>query len=861
MGRSASIDPLALHNFRLALDSIIGKYDDSKSDKAGEFLNDKNIYANEQDWTKCWWTGLAIWAAVNTERLSVTERLFLSKNSKYGSASKRYCEQLLGILENHRAEVETMMRANHVNPYGLRKGAATYAVSGTTAPPSLPSIARRGDWSMGDVLDVYWHFAKVGDEYLGRILRGVSPNDPEFDSLPPHWNIPLAHENEHVIKAMRMLYGIVLDAYEGMPDKDPRGLLHRCLPCLVFHSMEISAVMVAHPGHPLSKISILHDEELLTELRKLVTLKPTPGVMMVATGIPPHIALSRQLKEVMSTIILLSTSFESRSEDLVIAVKESIEKQAWESGHVSGTRLKELLDGFHTENRKEFSLMRVEISKIREEDPQEGAGAGRSGGDSRRPRRQTQDQVVVNMYCYHSRYYYVPEDFQFPKVKLRDALRFWVLGQSVSVDGSQAVQPYRKLGAANIPKRLVGLFQTQWVPIFKFISERGVDFSQDNISETTLENLYEECVNVLKSHVSYCFQRKSGVNPLDYSLGTWSNKTSRSSISNFGTDDDKLKLSEPTMRNKSRHHKFARKKRTSQRPLYPRRQAKRNRPGPSNVPTNSPTDNAFDREFSTSETDYTRRRGEEIKQQVLKEDQQQEAKDDEEVPTNKGLYYNQPRGVSRNHGDLSGLGRKLYGERLQEEAEFPSPGDDDDDNDDFSSKQLKRVVPGPCAVQPCLIPTVQVCMLCYGKDCDKPVHRHCCANLKTRYELHVGDLGGRNEMVFCSDICKRSRKKKKTSTASAKPKDPHQSTGATDEHSKHVQWLKANFTTVNNAGKRKGRCAVAGCEYHNQQLEGNGSHRCKKCQVPVHNLCSMTNGLSDAGDESIKYCSEECKRK
>lgn len=61
-----------------------------------------------------------------------------------------------------RTELMNHIPAANFNAYaGLRKGAATHAtvcMSGTTAPPSIPSVARRGEWSFGSVLDVYWHF-------------------------------------------------------------------------------------------------------------------------------------------------------------------------------------------------------------------------------------------------------------------------------------------------------------------------------------------------------------------------------------------------------------------------------------------------------------------------------------------------------------------------------------------------------------------------------------------------------------------------------------------------------------------------------------------------------------------------------
>ena len=46
MIRCASVDLLGFHIFLLDQDSMIVKYDDSKTDKDGECLSEKNIYAN-----------------------------------------------------------------------------------------------------------------------------------------------------------------------------------------------------------------------------------------------------------------------------------------------------------------------------------------------------------------------------------------------------------------------------------------------------------------------------------------------------------------------------------------------------------------------------------------------------------------------------------------------------------------------------------------------------------------------------------------------------------------------------------------------------------------------------------------------
>ena len=155
MARCASVDPLGFHNFSLGQDSLIVKYDDSKADKDGERLSEKNIYANTDHYYLCFWTGLGIWCALNTENLSAHEKLFLAPNAKEKSAGTRYQEQLMGIVGLHKEEVGNHIRIEHMNAFGFCKGSATLAVPRTTCPPPVSLVARRGEWSMGKVLNVY----------------------------------------------------------------------------------------------------------------------------------------------------------------------------------------------------------------------------------------------------------------------------------------------------------------------------------------------------------------------------------------------------------------------------------------------------------------------------------------------------------------------------------------------------------------------------------------------------------------------------------------------------------------------------------------------------------------------------------
>ena len=144
MARSANIGPLKLHNFKLGIDLIIVKFDDSKADKQAQRLALKNVYAHPFDFRLCYFTGLGIHVALSKDKMKGTKSLFLSKDAKEGSGPKSCVEQLQSIVDRHKEEIETHMSLTGFNPHGLWKGAATHATSGTAMAPSVPAIARQG---------------------------------------------------------------------------------------------------------------------------------------------------------------------------------------------------------------------------------------------------------------------------------------------------------------------------------------------------------------------------------------------------------------------------------------------------------------------------------------------------------------------------------------------------------------------------------------------------------------------------------------------------------------------------------------------------------------------------------------------
>ena len=172
---------------------------------------------------------------------------------------------------------------------------------------------------MGKVLDVYWYFSEPGNHYLGRILAGMDPKKASFGALPPHWSLTNPMENPDIALAMELLFGPVLRKHAGCEAR-PTGLLLRCAACIVYHSDSLVSKMVSHPGHDFTKIVILHDKNLLDRLSLLVTTAPTNGVMNKPTGIPPHIELATQMKEILSHVISLAEIQKDQTSSLVSTI-------------------------------------------------------------------------------------------------------------------------------------------------------------------------------------------------------------------------------------------------------------------------------------------------------------------------------------------------------------------------------------------------------------------------------------------------------------------------------------------------------------------------------------------------------------
>jgi hypothetical protein len=136
------------------------------------------------------------------------------------------------LAERAKNIVKNFVCLSHFSVHGFRKGSCTHAASATTCPPLFTSIAARGEWSMGKVLDVYFQFAQGGDHYLGQLLSLKDPNSIDVNTPCPHWKDP-AHPT--VLEALELTFGKVFTEHSAT-SHNPQGVLSLLLASMVHHS-------------------------------------------------------------------------------------------------------------------------------------------------------------------------------------------------------------------------------------------------------------------------------------------------------------------------------------------------------------------------------------------------------------------------------------------------------------------------------------------------------------------------------------------------------------------------------------------------------------------------------------------------
>lgn len=573
MARSVNISNLALHNFKVGEDCLIGKYDKTKSDQTGEKVHGKHIYANPLNPLANCFLALGIYMWQQSTRFERTERLFVGTGLREESGSERYCTQLAELFAQNNETVKAYIRSDHANSHGLRKGSATAVSSGTTCPPPISSIAARGEWSIGKVLDIYWHFAEPGDTYLGRCLAGLDPNSVDFSVLPPHFIVDNPLSYDFVKEAMQLMFGPILSRWSNTA-VDPTGLLLLLLPNIVYHIDWVMSMIRKFDGHPFSAIPLVNRQDLLVKLSSIVSCSPG-GLVHISTGIPPHVEHAIQMKRVIQLCIQTLGEVKVMSENVRSAVNDAIEEKALENGHLTGQRFLELMDA-QQNDMKQFVSDRLDemqsslqassvsdstVQRIPNEHDHEQSTSGNHNNNSQvssiefvdgtlHPRASAAGiQPQFYGYSWGGGFWQVPESFSWPTgIRLLAGWTLWIRGMPGyevpgASDGTRRkapIRPYRLLDKKMLPPLLKKQFGLHWEPIFSMMEltpNLGIPQNPNDISSEFISSSCELARDFLKTRIRYVFN-KDLAKPENWEISTWSKHAKRSEIVKHGTLED-----------------------------------------------------------------------------------------------------------------------------------------------------------------------------------------------------------------------------------------------------------------------------------------------------------------------------------
>ena len=141
----------------------------------------RHIYSNPFDPTIC---PIWAWASYLISFLAVLR----SKNGLLFPGSyqkKRFGQSLHSVLRRHYDEYQALGASpKDLGTHIVRKGTATYCFYGVHPDPPIVSVCLRAGWTVVLMKERYLKYESVGDQLVGRSLKGINPQSEEFSTSP-----------------------------------------------------------------------------------------------------------------------------------------------------------------------------------------------------------------------------------------------------------------------------------------------------------------------------------------------------------------------------------------------------------------------------------------------------------------------------------------------------------------------------------------------------------------------------------------------------------------------------------------------------------------------------------------------------
>ncbi len=318
-----------------------------------------------------------------------------------------------------------------IGAHSLRKGAASFCASGSTACPSSTSVHLRAVWSSIGVQDTYLRYESAGDMFVGRTVSGLPIDQAEFSILPPFFS-----ENSDFVK------DIITQCFPNMPSK-LFNVCKFCLASVIYHESFLRETLPKN--HPVLHHLLFRDRALLEKCKALVVCTlPYETESIKATGIPPHVSILTHMKNMMDKIQESTDKQEGNMKKIIDGIILELEKRAIGAGTVTRDGLKESLMSC----LEEAGVMKV-VKQLNTPTINEELG----------------DEVPqqYQVYSWGGGLHLFPEDFEFPGGSVLNIWEQWCCGNP-----NMGYPPLRKL----TPKSLSSINKKKRLCDLKFLMNR-----------------------------------------------------------------------------------------------------------------------------------------------------------------------------------------------------------------------------------------------------------------------------------------------------------------------------------------------------------------------------------------------------
>lgn len=187
-------------------------------------------------------------------------------------------------------------KVEDIGTHNTRKGATTYAASGSTVSPSSVAMSNCGDWTLGTIQDVIMLYEKVGDGYVGGFLAGLPVLSSHFAvSEPNFWTLEsLDYDSarkqvEINTKVLTILHSLFCDILYQQVTVLP--LLHVSLVYDLRYNNGIN--FACQDGHSILRLTAVFKSSDFVDIKQHVSIRvpfDEDNNAVMLCGYSPHVA-------------------------------------------------------------------------------------------------------------------------------------------------------------------------------------------------------------------------------------------------------------------------------------------------------------------------------------------------------------------------------------------------------------------------------------------------------------------------------------------------------------------------------------------------------------------------------------------